>query len=119
MAKIQADNKNIEKYFAKVKKIGSITLDDTALVSAGVELNFFDRKLTTTQQNKLKTDVLKILDENFYGSYEIGKVKIDGSDSLLSINVTQGGVAGSVPTAIQEAGSAFILTQVLKNNKKF
>jgi hypothetical protein len=119
MAKIQADNKNIEKYFAKVKKIGSITLDDTALVSAGVELNFFDRKLNTTQQNKLKTDVLKILDENFYGSYEIGKVKIDGSDSLLTINVTQGGVAGSVPTAIQEAGSAFILTQVLKNNKKF
>lgn len=120
MAKEKADNKTIEKYFAdKIKKIGSITLDDTALVSAGVELNFFDRKLNPSQQSKLKKDVLKILDENFYGSYDIGNVKFDGFDSILTINVTQAGVAGPVPTAIQEAGSAFILTQVLKKNKKF
>lgn len=120
MSKEKADNKNVEKYFAtKVKKIGLITLDDTALASAGVELNFFDRKLTPTQQNKIKQDVLKILDENFYGSYEIGKIEFDGFDSILTINVSQSGVAGPVPTAIQEAGSAFILTQVLKRNKKF
>jgi hypothetical protein len=35
------------------------------------------------------------------------------------VKVTQAGVAGPVPTAIQEAGSAFILTQVLRKNKKF
>ena len=119
MAKQQADNKNVEKYFGdKVKKIGAIPLFDTALTVRGVELSF-EKKLTATQQKKLKDETLKILNENFYGSYEIGDVKYDGFESTLKIKVSQGGVAGPVPTAIQEAGSAFILTQVLKKNKKF
>lgn len=119
MAKQQADNKNVEKYFGdKVKKIGTIPLFDTMLTVSGVELSF-EKKLTATQQKKLKDETLKILNENFYGSYEIGDVKYDGFESTLKIKVSQGGVAGPVPTAIQEAGSAFILTQVLKKNKKF
>jgi len=119
MAKQQADNKNVEKYFGdKVKKIGAIPLFDTMLTVSGVELSF-EKKLTATQQKKLKDETLKILNENFYGSYEIGDVKYDGFESTLKIKVSQGGVAGPVPTAIQEAGSAFILTQVLKKNKKF
>jgi len=119
MAKQQADNKNVEKYFGdKVKKIGTIPLFDTMLTASGVELSF-EKKLTAAQQKKLKDETLKILNENFYGSYEIGDVKYDGFESTLKIKVSQGGVAGSVPTAIQEAGSAFILTQVLKKNKKF
>jgi hypothetical protein len=119
MAKQQADNKNVEKYFGdKVKKIGTIPLFDTMLTVSGVELSF-EKKLTAAQQKKLKDETLKILNENFYGSYEIGDVKYDGFESTLKIKVSQGGVAGPVPTAIQEAGSAFILTQVLKKNKKF
>jgi hypothetical protein len=119
MAKQQADNKNVEKYFGdKVKKIGTIPLFDTMLTVSGVELSF-EKKLTAAQQKKLKDETLKILNENFYGSYEIGDIKYDGFESTLKIKVSQGGVAGPVPTAIQEAGSAFILTQVLKKNKKF
>ena len=119
MANQQADNKNVEKYFGdKVKKIGTIPLFDTMLTVSGVELSF-EKKLTAAQQKKLKDETLKILNENFYGSYEIGDVKYDGFESTLKIKVSQGGVAGPVPTAIQEAGSAFILTQVLKKNKKF
>jgi len=119
MTKQQADNKNVEKYFGdKVKKIGTIPLFDTMLTVSGVELSF-EKKLTAAQQKKLKDETLKILNENFYGSYEIGDVKYDGFESTLKIKVSQGGVAGPVPTAIQEAGSAFILTQVLKKNKKF
>jgi hypothetical protein len=83
-----------------------------------VEL-IFEKKLTATQQKKLKQDVLKMLNDNFFGSYEIGDIKYDGFESVLKLKVEQGGVAGPVPTAIQEAGSAFILTQVLKKNKKF
>ena len=60
-----------------------------------------------------------LLQENFSGSYELGDIKFDGFESLLLIKVSQGGVVGPVPTAIQEAGSAFILTQVLRKNKKF
>ena len=119
MAKQQADTKSVANYFEKkVKKIGSIPLNDIFLSNKGVEL-VFDQKLNSTQQNKVKNGVLEILQENFYGSYELGDIKFDGFESLLLVKVTQGGVAGPVPTAIQEAGSAFILTQVLRKNKKF
>lgn len=119
MAKQQADTKNVSEYFEKkVKKIGTIPLDDIFLSSKGVEL-VFDQKLNPTQQKKVKDGVLEILQENFYGSYELGDIKFDGFESLLMVKVTQSGVAGPVPTAIQEAGSAFILTQVLRKNKKF
>ena len=119
MAKQQADTKNVSDYFEKkVKKIGTIPLDDIFLSNKGVEL-VFDQKLNPTQQKKVKDGVLGLLQENFSGSYELGDIKFDGFESLLLIKVSQGGVVGPVPTAIQEAGSAFILTQVLRKNKKF
>ena len=119
MAKQQADTKNVADYFEKkVKKVGTIPLEDIFLSNKGVEL-VFDKKLNPTQQKKVKDGVLQLLQENFYGSYEVGNIKFDGFESLLLIKVSQGGVVGSVPTAIQESGSAFILSQVLKKNKKF
>ena len=120
MAKKQADNKSVNNFFTgKIDaKIGSLVLEDCYPTASGVEL-IFEKKLTATQQKKLKQDVLKMLNDNFFGSYEIGDIKYDGFESVLKLKVEQGGVAGPVPTAIQEAGSAFILTQVLKNNKKF
>jgi len=120
MAKKQADNKSVGNFFNdKVDaKIGSLVLSDSFVTVRGVEL-IFEKKLTATQQKKLKQDVLQMLNDNFFGSYEIGDIEYDGFESVLKLKVEQGGVAGPVPTAIQEAGSAFILTQVLKNNKKF
>ena len=120
MAKKQADNKSVGNFFNnKVDaKIGSLVLSDSFVTVRGVEL-IFEKKLTATQQKKLKQDVLKMLNDNFFGSYEIGDIKYDGFESVLKLKVEQGGVAGPVPTAIQEAGSAFILTQVLRKNKKF
>lgn len=120
MNKKQADNKSVGNFFNdKVDaKIGSLVLSDSFVTVRGVEL-IFEKKLTATQQKKLKQDVLQMLNDNFFGSYEIGDIKYDGFESVLKLKVEQGGVAGPVPTAIQEAGSAFILTQVLRNNKKF
>ena len=119
MAKKQADNKSVAEYFdKKVKKLGNVTLDDIFMSASGIEL-VFERKLNSTQQKKIKEEVLVKLQENFTGSYVVGNPEIDKFESVLPIKVTQSGVAGPVPTAIQEAGSAFILTQVLKKNKKF
>lgn len=117
--KQQADNKSVAEYFdKKVKKIGNISLDDIFMSSSGVEL-VFEQKLNPAQQKKVKDGVITLLNENFYGSYQVGNFEVDRFESLLTIKVSQSGVAGPVPTAIQEAGSAFILTQVLKKNKKF
>ncbi len=119
MAKINADAKSIADYFdKKVKKIASIPLDDIILIGKGVEL-VFEKKLNTTQQKKIKDDVINILQENFYGSYKIDNVKVGRFDSTLLLEIEQSGSMGPVPTDIQEEGSAFILTQVLKKNKKF
>ena len=119
MTKTKADTKSVADYFEKkVKKIGTITLDDIFFSSSGIEL-VFERQLNTVQKKKIKDGVLEILQENFYGTYELGDIEVDRFESLLKIKVSQSGVAGSVPTAMQEAGSAFILTQVLKKNKKF
>lgn len=119
MAKKQADNKSVAEYFdKKVKKLGNVTLDDIFMSANGIEL-VFDRKLNASQQKKIKEEVLVKLQENFTGSYVVGNPRVDKFESVLPIKVTQSGVAGPVPTAIQEAGSAFILTQVLRKNKKF
>ena len=121
MAKEKAYTSSIKNYFNKnVKKIGSIKFEYAEMGGQSVELAL-KGKLNTTQQSKVKTEVLNILNENFYGEYEIGKIKFDDEfgESLLTIKVVQSGSSTTVPTAIQEAGSAFILTQVLKKNKKF
>ena len=88
MSKQQADTKNVSDYFEKkVKKIGTIPIDGIFLGRNGVELSF-DKKLTPTQQKKIKDGVLGILQENFYGSYELGNIEFDGFESLLLIKVT-------------------------------
>ncbi len=79
-----------------------------------------ERKYSTTQQTRLKESVLNLLNQNFLGSYDLKKITYDGFESILPIEVTQSGVAGPVPTAIQEAGTAFILSQrVLRKNVKY
>ena len=89
MAKQQADTKNVSDYFEKkVKKIGTIPLDDIFLSNKGVEL-VFDQKLNPTQQKKVKDGVLGLLQENFSGSYELGDIKFDGFESLLVIKISQ------------------------------
>lgn len=121
MSKIKADTDTVQNYFNnKVKKIDAIKFKYAEKGRQSVEL-YLKGKLNINQQNKIKNEVLDILNENFYGTYEIGKIKFDDEfdESFLSIKVTQSGVAGPVPTAKQEEGSAFILTQVLKRNKKF
>ena len=121
MAKEKAYTSSIKNYFNKnVKKIGSIKFEYAERGGQSVELAL-KGKLNTTQQSKVKTEVLNILNENFYGEYEIGKIKFDDEfgESLLTIKVVQSGSSTTVPTPIQESGSAFILTQVLKKNKKF
>jgi hypothetical protein len=126
----QANTKSVGEFFEKYSKIGTIKLDSVGPSAESVELSF-DRKLTTGQKTTLKKKVIDLLEKNFYGSYEVkdietvkdveftreGKVEIESN--TLIIKVEQLGEAGSVPTAIQEEGSAYILTQVLRKNKKF
>jgi hypothetical protein len=117
MAKKIADNKTVKEFFLKFKKIGGISVD---VFEGGdtVEL-YFDGKLTTAKQTKITNDVLSKLTENFEGSYDLGKFKYDDGETKFTIKVTKSGVAGAVPTDIQEEGSAYVMTRVLKKNKKF
>ena len=74
MAKEKAYTSSIKNYFNKnVKKIGSIKFEYAEMGGQSVELAL-KGKLNTTQQSKVKTEVLNILNENFYGEYEIGKI---------------------------------------------
>ena len=114
----RANAKNVKEYFDKLDKIGRTALDDSAMVGQGVEL-FFEKKFNLAQEKALKNNVTKILDENFSGSYELGKLEYDAGESILMIKIADSGAPPKIPTDIQEAGSAFVLTQVLKKNKKF
>ena len=118
MAKKTADNVSIFKFFLKTDKIGRLSLDDVSQSGDKVELYFF-RSLTKAQKGKISAGVLTLLEENFIGSYKLDDFKYSSGESVLKIKVEQGGVAGAVPTAIQEAGSAYIMTRVLIKNKKF
>ena len=117
MAKKIANNKTVKEFFLKFKKIGGISV---AVFEGGdtVEL-YFDGKLTTAKQTKITNEVLSKLTENFEGSYDLGKFKYDDGETIFTIKVTKSGVAGTVPTDVQEEGSAYVMTRVLKNNKKF
>ena len=114
----RANAKNVGEFFGKLNKIGRTVLSDSAMVGKGVEL-FFEKKFTLAQEKTLKNNVTKILDENFSGSYELGKLEYDAGESILMIKIADSGAPPKIPTDIQEAGSAFVLTQVLKKNKKF
>ena len=114
----QANAKNVGEYFGKLNKVGRTALSDSAMVGKGVEL-YFEKKFTPAQEKTLRTNVTKILDENFSGSYELGDLDYDAGESILMIKIADSGAPPKIPTDIQEAGSAFVLTQVLKKNKKF
>ena len=114
----QASAKNVGEYFGKINKVGRTALSDSAMVGQGVEL-YFEKKFTPAQEKTLRTTVTKILDENFLGSYELGDLDYDAGESILMIKIADSGAPPKIPTDIQEAGSAFVLTQVLKKNKKF
>ena len=117
MAKKIADNKTVKEFFAKFDKIGGVPAD-TFEGGDTVEL-YFDGKLTSAKQKKIINDVLSKLTANFDGTCDLGKFKYFEGETIFTIKVTKSGVAGSVPTDIQEEGSAFVMTRVLKNNKKF
>jgi len=117
MSKKTADNKTVKEFFLKFKRIGGIPVE-TYEGGDTVEL-YFDGKLTTAKQTKITNDVLSKLSENFDGFYDLGGFKYEDGETKFTIKVTKSGVAGSVPTDIQEEGSAFVMTRVLKNNKKF
>jgi hypothetical protein len=120
MAKKVANVNDVYKFFEKLidKKISNIKLDDALPGADKVELSFF-RSLTKTQKDKIFSGVLALLEENFIGSYKLDDFKFSDGESVLKIKVVQFGSAPSVPTNIQEEGSAYIMTRVLEKNKKF
>ena len=112
MAKKVANVNDVYKFFEKLidKKISNIKLDDALPGADKVELSFF-RSLTKTQKDKIFSGVLALLEENFIGSYKLDDFKFSDGESVLKIKVVQFGSAPSVPTNIQEEGSAYIMTR--------
>ena len=128
-----ANTTNFKNYFLKNKKLGSIDIDDAIDGSDDVTL-IFEKKLTAAQKKSIVEKVNTNLKNNFYGEYKVGTVKTTVNEVInkntgkfedeifnsLKINVTNINFAESnAPTAVQEEGSAFVMTQVIRNNKKF
>jgi|TARA_B100000902_G_scaffold137246_1_gene135459 hypothetical protein len=113
-----ADNISISKFLQRITKLGGVSVSDAYDGGDTVDI-YFDGKLTSAKQNKISSDVYAKLTENFDGTYELKKFKYDDGETILGIKVSKSGVAGAVPTDIQEEGSAFVMTRVLTNNKKF
>jgi hypothetical protein len=114
----EATNKNIYKFLLKVDDIGKVPISESEMTKTGLELTF-KGKLNASQQKKLKEDLSKLLSKNFSGEFDLGKTKVVNDKFKLWIDIEQIGTSGPVPTEIQEAGSAFVMTQVIKYNKKF
>lgn len=115
----EASNQNIFNFFGKENGIGKIPIIDCSMTRTGIEITF-KAKLNTTQQKKLKEQTNKLLSENFSGSFKLERTKVTSNDKfILWVDIEQTGSSGPVPTSIQEEGSAFVLTQVIKYNKKF
>jgi hypothetical protein len=128
----QANTKSVGKFFDNVRKFNNVSIDAVQISYESVELNFY-KKLTKPQKTAIKKKATELLQDNFFGEYEVREIKTTEDEeinpetgkfestisSTLFIKVEQLGEAGKVPTAIQEEGSAYILTQVLKKNKKF
>ena len=128
-----ANTTNFKNYFLKNKKLGSIDIDMTVDGSDDVTL-IFEKKLTAAQKKSIVEKVDTILKNNFYGEYKVGTVKTTVNEVInkntgkfedeifnsLKINVTNINYAETTaPTAVQEEGSSFVMTQVIRNNKKF
>lgn len=133
----RADKESVTKFFEKYVKIKSFPLKNIDPGKDGVDL-IFTSKLTTSQKKTIKNEVSNLLGENFLPSYEIMDiVTTDDEDEeidpktgkfalvrryfhTLSIKVqNSAGQKTTVDTAIQEAGAAYVMTQVLNKNKKF
>lgn len=128
-----ANTTNFKNYFLKNKKIGSISIDATYDGADDVTL-IFERKLTEIQKKSIIEKVNIILKDNFYGEYKVGNIKTTVNEVInkntgkfedeifnsLKINVTNINFAETnAPTAVQEEGSAFVMTQVIRYDKKF
>jgi hypothetical protein len=127
-----ANTKNVKDYFLTNRTIGSIKISSVDDGSDEVRL-VFNMKLTSSQKEYIKDNVNKILNNNFYGKFEVMNVRTIEDEVLnkntgkfedeifntLKIKVEGLGIESAAPTAVQEAGSAFIMTQVLRKNKKF
>ena len=101
MGKKQADNRSVSNFFQGIAKLGGVSVSDAYDSGDTVDI-YFDGKLTSTKQNKISSDVYAKLTENFDGTYELKKFKYDDGETLLGIKVSKSGVAGAVPTDIQE-----------------
>lgn len=127
---ISANTESVRDFFDKNKKIGTHSHGGATMGGNSVTLHF-SGKLTPGKKNSIKNNLINIMNKNFTGVYEVldvktikdvefgrdGKVEIEYSS--ISISVEQLGVEGPAPTVVQEEGSAFVMTQVIKNNKKF
>ena len=70
---VQANTSNVSEYFEnKVKKLGNKKLAYVDKSSSSVDI-VFTGKLTQDQKKKISKDVLNILDDNFSGTFSLGK----------------------------------------------
>jgi len=128
---ISANTETVKDYFLKNKKIGPYTHSGAVSGSSSVTLQF-SGKMTPGKKNSIKNNLIKIMSSNFTGVYEVldvktvkdveftreGKIEIEyGKVNISVVNTTFG--ESPAPTSVQEEGSAFVMTQVIKNNKKF
>ena len=101
-------------------------IDDFAVPGRqGIEVEYIS---STKKSGKpvIIDEVKKLLQKKFEKGNRLilstrdGRLRINPEEVYISFKQRpKVGKGGSVKTAIQEEGSAFILTQVLKNNKKF
>lgn len=127
---ISANTDSVTDFFSKNKKIGNYSHSGAEKGASSVTL-FFGGNMPSGKKNNIKSNLIKIMSKNFTGVYEVldvktkkdieftrdGKIEIEFS--TISISVEQLGSEGPAPTAVQEEGSSFVMTQVIKNNKKF
>jgi len=127
-----ANTKNVKDYFLNNKTIGPIRISSVDDGSDEVRL-IFSMKLTSNQKEYIKDNVNKILNNNFYGKFEVMNVRTIEDEVLnkntgkfedeifntLKIKVEGLGSESTAPTQVQEEGSAFVMSQVIKKNKKF
>tara|TARA_Y100000401_G_scaffold31482_1_gene23017 strand:+ start:106 stop:1536 length:1431 start_codon:yes stop_codon:yes gene_type:complete len=113
-----ASNRNVLQHFEKLSKLGNKTLAFVSERGDIVEL-WFDGKLSKQIKTKIENDILEHLTKNFSGGYGMGGDRFFDGETVFTIKVSQTGTAGAVPTDIQEEGSAYVMTLVLTDDKKF
>ena len=127
-----ANTKNVREYFFKNRKIGPININEPISGSDDVTLTI-NRKLSQNEKNLILESVNNIMNNNFYGKFEVLNIKTienevinpktgkfeDEIFNVLKIKVEQYGTESPAPTDVQEEGSSFVMTQVIRKNKKF